>query len=82
MICQQQSERYTRLFAASADIAAGTVHVAVPFDSGWSLNASGAEVDARPAFGSTVAFDVAQAGPVTLEYRTSSTVRARRSSRA
>ncbi len=62
--------------AASADVPAGTVHLAVPFDRGWVLSSGGVEATGRPAFGATLAFDVAAAGTATLEYRTSSGVRA------
>jgi GT2 family glycosyltransferase len=64
------------LDVVTADIAAGTVHLAVPFDRNWTLRAGGADVEPRPAFGATLAFDVAQAGPVTIEYRSPSSVQA------
>ena len=65
-----------QLDPATADVPAGTVHVAVPFDRAWTLAAGGTQVDGRPAFGASLAFDVAQAGPVTLAYHTSSAFRA------
>ena len=51
------------------------MHLAVPFDRGWHLTVDGAEVVGRPAFGSTMAFDVPTAGDATLAYETSSSVR-------
>ncbi|MEN9507038.1 MAG: hypothetical protein RI958_2964 [Actinomycetota bacterium] len=47
-----------------------TVHVAVPFDRHWRLEIDGTEVEERPAFGSTAAYDVEAAGVVTLGYET------------
>jgi len=51
-------------------VTAGTLHVAVPFDSNWSLSVDGTTVRARRAFGSTLAFDVPTAGNATLSYET------------
>jgi hypothetical protein len=56
---------------ATGQLAAGTLHVAVPFDTGWHLSVDGAGVPARRAFGSTMAFDVPAAGTARLEYHTS-----------
>jgi len=56
-----------------AELPAGTLHVGEPFDSGWTLDVDGAEVPGRPAFGSTIAFDVAEGGPARLSYESSST---------
>lgn len=57
---------------ATAEVPAGTVHLGVPGDPHWRLVlADGSEVASRPAFGTTMAFDVAAPGSVTLEYRTS-----------
>jgi hypothetical protein len=56
---------------ARGDLPAGTLHVAVPFDPAWRLTVGGADVEARRAFGATMAFDVPAAGPAVLEYRTS-----------
>jgi hypothetical protein len=47
------------------------VHLAVPFDRAWFLTVDGADVPPRPAFGSTMAFDVPMAGAAELTYRTS-----------
>jgi hypothetical protein len=55
--------------AASADVAAGTVHLAVPFTSRWQLTVNGASIPARPAFGLTTAFDVVTPGPATVSYQ-------------
>ena len=56
---------------ARGAVAAGTLHLAVPFDDGWVLEIGGTEVAPRRAFGTTMAFDVAAAGTAALEYRTS-----------
>jgi hypothetical protein len=53
---------------ASGDLSEGTLHVAMPFDQGWTLRVDGTSIDGRRAFGSTLAFDVADGGPATLEY--------------
>lgn len=53
---------------ASAEVAVGTVHLAVPFDRSWHLEVDGAEVAPRPAFGTTMAFDVTSAGTATVRY--------------
>ena len=55
---------------AVGDVVAGTLHVAVPFDSNWQLTVDGVDVPARRAFGSTLAFDVPAAGRATLHYNT------------
>ncbi len=52
----------------SGPVQAGTVHVAVPFDSRWQLSVGGTDVAARPAFGTTMGYDVAAAGEATLTY--------------
>jgi len=58
--------------AARAPVEAGsTVHLAVPFDRAWALAVDGADVPPRPAFGSTMAFDVPAAGTAELAYQTS-----------
>ncbi|MFN8022692.1 MAG: glycosyltransferase [Acidimicrobiales bacterium] len=61
------------LGAASAEVAAGTVHLAIPPDDRWELRLDGRPVEQRSAFGTTTAFDVDTAGTVTLEYQTSRT---------
>lgn len=53
---------------ASGDLPAGTLHVAVPFDDGWSLEVAGERIEARRSFGSGMAWDVAAGGPATLQY--------------
>ncbi len=52
------------------DIAAGTLHVAVPYDARWQLTVDGQPVVGRRAFGSTLAFDVPTAGSASLVYDT------------
>ena len=54
----------------TGDVTVGTLHVAVPFDSNWSLSVDGVAVSSRRAFGSTLAFDVPVAGRATLSYDT------------
>jgi hypothetical protein len=53
---------------ATADVAAGAVHVAAPFDDRLRLRAGDRDVEARPGFGVTTAFDVAQPTAATLDY--------------
>ena len=60
-----------QLVPGAAAVPAGTVHLAVPFDRGWHLTVDGTELDGRPAFGTTLAWDVTQPGTAVLEYRTS-----------
>jgi hypothetical protein len=55
--------------AVTSDVAAGTVHVAVPFTSRWKLTVNGANIPARPAFGLTTAFDVVTPGRATVSYQ-------------
>ncbi len=57
--------------SATGDVAAGTLHVAVPYDPNWKLSVDGTDVPGRRAFGSTLAFDVPTAGRATLRYETS-----------
>lgn len=54
------------------DIDAGVLHLAVPFDSNWSLSVDGVEIEPRRAFGVSTAFDVAAPGQATLSYETPS----------
>ena len=54
---------------STAEVAPGTVHLAVPFTTRWKLLVNGAEVAARPAFGLTTAFDVATPGLATVSYK-------------
>ena len=56
---------------ANGDVEAGTLHVAVPFDERWTLSVDGDGVDARRAFGETLAYDVPSAGHASLTYDTS-----------
>lgn len=55
---------------ASEVVAASTVHLAVPFDRQWRLELNGQEVEERPAFGSTAAYDITAPGTVELRYET------------
>jgi GT2 family glycosyltransferase len=55
---------------STADVDAGVVHLAVPFDSNWMLEVDGTKIEARRAFGMTTAFDVESAGTATLSYST------------
>ncbi len=55
----------------AGDVPAGTFHLAVPFGRRWQLDVGGSAVPARPAFGSTTAFDVAAGGRAELSYDTS-----------
>ena len=60
-------------FSTTTDeIAAGVVHVAVPFDENWSLVVDGESIEPRRAFGVTTAFDVEVGGVGELRYETSS----------
>ncbi len=52
-------------------VTAGTVHLAVPYDSDWRLSVDGKAVASRVAFGSTMAFDVPAAGTATLAFESS-----------
>jgi hypothetical protein len=54
---------------AVADVGAGVVHVAAPFDDHIQLRAGDLEIEPRPGFGATTAFDVAQPTTVTLGYQ-------------
>jgi hypothetical protein len=54
--------------SSSEDVAAGTLHIAVPFTSRWKVSVGGTEIPARPAFGLTTAFDIAQPGRATVSY--------------
>jgi GT2 family glycosyltransferase len=57
----------------SDELDAGTLAVAIPFDARWTLRVDDADVEGRPAFGSTTAFDAPVAGAATLTYGTSPT---------
>ncbi|MEO6124185.1 MAG: glycosyltransferase family 2 protein [Ilumatobacteraceae bacterium] len=51
-------------------VLAGVFHVAKPFDSRWTLTVDGVGVPVRPAFGTTMAFDVTSPGNGKLTYTT------------
>lgn len=53
---------------SSADVPAGTLHLAVPFSDAWSLHVNGTRIPPRPAFGVTTAFDITSAGRATLSF--------------
>ena len=55
----------------TAEVAAGTVHLGVPYTTKWKLTLDGVAVGARPAFGLTDAFDLPTKGKVVLSYSTS-----------
>ena len=54
------------------DVAAGTLHLAVPFTSRWTVTVDGTDVTARPAFGLTTAYDIATPGRAVVSYKTTS----------
>ena len=56
------------LRAATADVPAGTVHLGVPLDEGWSLSVDGRDIDRRPAFGVTTAYDLDAPGAATIGF--------------
>ena len=56
----------------ATDVAAGTLHIAVPFTSRWQVAVDGIDVPARPAFGLTTAYDIAAPGRVVVSYKTTS----------
>jgi hypothetical protein len=57
--------------AIEADVEPGTVHLAVPFSSRWKLTLDGSAIEARPAFGLTNAYDIANAGRIRLGFESS-----------
>ena len=61
--------------SGSGDIAAGVVHLAVPFDDNWSLRMADQDVAVRRGFGLLTAFDVPSAGPAELRYESPSSRR-------
>jgi GT2 family glycosyltransferase len=56
----------------AADVAAGTLHIAVPYTSRWKVTVDGTDVPARPAFGLTSAYDIAAPGRAVVSYKTTS----------
>ena len=54
--------------ATTDDVAPGTLHVAIPYDSRLHLTVNGAEVASRPSFGIETAFDVTTQGTADLTY--------------
>ena len=57
--------------AIEADVKPGTVHLSVPFSTHWKLTMNGNRIEARPAFGLTNAYDVAEAGHIRLAFESS-----------
>ena len=57
--------------AIEADVKPGTVHLSVPFSTHWKLTMNGNKIEARPAFGLTNAYDVAEAGHIRLAFESS-----------
>jgi GT2 family glycosyltransferase len=55
---------------ARGAVGAGTLHVAVQFDSNWHLSVDGRSIAPRHAFGSTLGFDMPAAGNAVLEFDT------------
>lgn len=49
-------------------VAAGVVHIAIPYDPRLHLDVDGTRIEGRPAFGLTTAFDVPAAGTGVLGY--------------
>ena len=56
---------------ATDDLRPGVVHLAIPYDTAWTLSVDGTEIAPRRAFGATTAFDVPTAGVGELRYDTS-----------
>jgi GT2 family glycosyltransferase len=56
----------------AADVASGTLHLAVPFTSRWNVAVDGVDVPARPAFGLTTAYDIAAPGRAVVSFKTTS----------
>lgn len=57
--------------AIAADVEPGTLHLAVPFSSRWKLTLGSDQIEARPAFGLTNAYDIASAGRIRLGFESS-----------
>ena len=53
---------------ATSDVAAGTVHLAVPFDENWRLDVGGQPVAATEGFGVLTAYAAPAAGTAELHY--------------
>jgi hypothetical protein len=56
----------------AGEVSAGTLHLAVPFTSRWSVTVNGTDVPARPAFGLTTAYDITTPGRAVVAYKTTS----------
>ncbi len=53
------------------EVQPGTLYLAVPFTSRWTVTVDGVSVPVRPAFGLTNAYDITAAGTATLSYQPS-----------
>jgi hypothetical protein len=60
-----------QLAPATDEVAAGVVHLGIPFDEAWTLSVGGTAIEPRRAFGETTAFDVPTAGLGELRYDSS-----------
>ena len=60
-----------QLDASTDDVAAGVVHIGIPFDENWSLAVGGTSIDPRRAFGETTAYDIPAGGVGELRYDSS-----------
>lgn len=52
------------------EVLPGVVHLAYPYDENWTLEIDGEQIESRPAFGATTAFDIDQPGVASLSYST------------
>lgn len=57
--------------ASEFDAQPGTLHLSVPFTSRWKVTVDDKEVAVRPAFGLTNAYDIPNAGRVSMSFKTS-----------
>ena len=60
---------------ATATVEAGTFHLAVAFERSWQLRLDGATISPRPAFGASMAYDLPNAGTVSVDHRDSARAR-------
>ncbi len=57
--------------ASEFDAQPGTLHLSVPYTSRWKVTVDGKDVAVRPAFGLTNAYDIPNAGRVSMSFTTS-----------
>jgi len=57
--------------AIEADVKEGTVHLAVPFSTHWKATVDGKNIEVRPAFGLTNAYDIVTPGHLRLSFESS-----------